>query len=715
MNLFSRLFGLFRRNRESNARRININSGNYNKRIERDYIQGDVYNFGTREESPTLPQRDKNQQDLLDYVQHVITNRLEYSLHNRVSILIDKEEAPSQVNPPWAIEVKIGSRKPYSLPPETKIIDIYDRKKIKGKLLILGAPGSGKTTTLLQLAEVLANRASQDINQPIPILLNLSSWQDDEQSIKDWIIVNLKLIYGVRKDIGQNWLESAIIIPLLDGLDELASDRQEKCVYRINQFLDSEGKLHPIVVCSRTEEYQLYQSRLDLSGSIILQPLNQEQIKDFVLRTEGEELWSNIKDDSNLMDLSKTALLLNIIVISCEEISFYNWQNLESSQQRLNYLFDAYISRMLKREYREKKPNDKKIKHWLGWLGAQLIREEQTEFFIENLQPDWPIHSYFQSDEILYFHVDPDRIQVYLTTTSMIRETAYNRKKKLIFGLIGGLSGGLFFWLLSSLLFLLTSGSISSIITMLIGGLIPGLLSGLLSGLILLQNTLNIKPIETLNLSLVNFKKKLISEIIGGITFSLNYGLIGGLIFGLISGLYHGQLKYALIFGLFSGLFSGLFLGLVYVMICVSFYGFLEMEIDVKRYPNQGIVESCKNGIFLAILFLAIIIIISILMGKIFDFFSFSEIKYLLSIVQSIGIVLAIVIPNLAAIQHLSLRLVLWSSGYAPWNYSRFLNYCTDRLFLQRVGGSYRFIHRLLQEHFAQMWKEQERIKRKRD
>ncbi len=53
-----------------------------------------------------------------------------------------------------------------------------------------------------------------------------------------------------------------------------------------------------------------------------------------------------------------------------------------------------------------------------------------------------------------------------------------------------------------------------------------------------------------------------------------------------------------------------------------------------------------------------------------------------------------------------SLRIVLYLNGYAPWNYARFLDYATDRLFLQRVGGGYRFIHRLLQEHFAQMYSE---------
>ncbi|MEH2063034.1 MAG: hypothetical protein V7K50_12215 [Nostoc sp.] len=54
-------------------------------------------------------------------------------------------------------------------------------------------------------------------------------------------------------------------------------------------------------------------------------------------------------------------------------------------------------------------------------------------------------------------------------------------------------------------------------------------------------------------------------------------------------------------------------------------------------------------------------------------------------------------------IKHFALRLILYYNDYIPWNYARFLDYCTDRLFLRRVGGRYRFIHKLLQDHFSQM------------
>jgi hypothetical protein len=49
------------------------------------------------------------------------------------------------------------------------------------------------------------------------------------------------------------------------------------------------------------------------------------------------------------------------------------------------------------------------------------------------------------------------------------------------------------------------------------------------------------------------------------------------------------------------------------------------------------------------------------------------------------------------------LRLIIFKFKYMPWNITRFLDYCTERLILQRVGNRYRFIHRLVQEHFANL------------
>jgi hypothetical protein len=59
-------------------------------------------------------------------------------------------------------------------------------------------------------------------------------------------------------------------------------------------------------------------------------------------------------------------------------------------------------------------------------------------------------------------------------------------------------------------------------------------------------------------------------------------------------------------------------------------------------------------------------------------------------------------------IRHFILRFILWLDSSILWNYARFLDYCTERLLLQRIGGRYRFIHKLLQDHFAAMPLERE-------
>jgi predicted lipid-binding transport protein (Tim44 family) len=69
----------------------------------------------------------------------------------------------------------------------------------------------------------------------------------------------------------------------------------------------------------------------------------------------------------------------------------------------------------------------------------------------------------------------------------------------------------------------------------------------------------------------------------------------------------------------------------------------------------------------------------------------------------SSGLIALILGGGKACIQHFTLRLILYLDGYIPWNYARFLDYAAERIFLQKVGGGYIFIHRLLLEHFAQM------------
>jgi hypothetical protein len=57
---------------------------------------------------------------------------------------------------------------------------------------------------------------------------------------------------------------------------------------------------------------------------------------------------------------------------------------------------------------------------------------------------------------------------------------------------------------------------------------------------------------------------------------------------------------------------------------------------------------------------------------------------------------------GLACIQHFALRLVLYNAKQIPWNFVSFFESAEERLFIQRTGGSYVFVHRYLQDYFAE-------------
>ncbi|MDF5725897.1 MAG: NACHT domain-containing protein, partial [Rhizonema sp. PD37] len=385
-------------NNESENRRVDIEQGNYNERIEGNYVQGtnnflnNTFALFTRSgnsEELTSAKHFYIRQALLKQVHDEVEIRINSSLHNRVYIVLDVEQNPEQIELPWASEIKIASQPKMRLD-NTDIINVFDQEDVAGRLLILGQPGSGKTTMLLKLAEELVKRAKNDSTYPVPVLFSLSSWRNDNQNIKDWLLEQLKDKYGLRKDIGKQLINNQEIIPLLDGLDELAAERQENCVIKINEFLHPSNWNNPVIVCSRIQEYQHYTSVLQLNSSLELYPFSPQQVYQYLQNTGDFQLWDSISHDTDLSQLAKTPLLLNIIVLSAQEISIQTWQQFKSSEERLSYLFDAYIRRMLKRPYKDKhkQPKQKNTQRWLSWLANRLIEESATEFLIERMQPD---------------------------------------------------------------------------------------------------------------------------------------------------------------------------------------------------------------------------------------------------------------------------------------------------------------------------------------
>lgn len=128
-------------------------------------VQGDikVVNY---DKQPRSRQEFKARQRLLCEMRAELAGRK--PLHQSVVLNLGKEQQPHQVQRPWDVSVKVGEQRSFQLSPETSILEVFDEPTISGKLLILGKPGSGKTTTLLELAQALCDRAEADSEAPVP-------------------------------------------------------------------------------------------------------------------------------------------------------------------------------------------------------------------------------------------------------------------------------------------------------------------------------------------------------------------------------------------------------------------------------------------------------------------------------------------------------------------------------------------------------------------
>lgn len=173
-------------------------------------------------------------------------------------------------------------------------------------MVLLGEPGSGKTVLLLRLAlDMLAARRSEE---PVPVLLRLSTWDPSSQPFSEWISLRLVEDYGCSPAIGSLLTSGGQLLPILDGLDEMPDERQSEALRAINASLTSETAL---VVASRTSEYLNALSVIDadvLTGAaaVEIQPLAPQTIRDYLIRATPPEraqrwigLFDSDRDDHN--------------------------------------------------------------------------------------------------------------------------------------------------------------------------------------------------------------------------------------------------------------------------------------------------------------------------------------------------------------------------------------------------------------------------------
>ena len=415
--------------------------------------------------------------------------------------------------------------------PHTTIVQAYEQAQ--QELLILGEPGAGKSTLLVELAHHLMELAEQDSAQLLPVLVPLSSWATNCGSLRDWLAEQVALLYVISQSLSLQWVDAGLVLPLLDGLDEVEESARAACITAINTY--HRDHLRPLVVCSRTGEYEMAAvgERLALHAAVVVQPLTHEQV-DIHLKGMGKPLAglrAALRKNTALRELTTTPLMLQVLMLTYHGTSVRQLSRKEAELRE--QVWEDYVQRMIDRKGNAQRYGLKYTRSCLHWLAQQMRVHNQSIFYLEQLQPDWlPVRqSYF-----------------YRWTIS----------------LIGGLLGLLF----------------GTLLNLIIGGLLNGLIGGLIWMLLFMWffgRNIKIEPVEVVAWSQ------------NGARLGLVFGLVFGLIFKLVFGFVFKVLNQV----------TFLLTTPAFMLVGILSWGLSGKQLTARNHltPNEGIRRSAKIGL----------------------------------------------------------------------------------------------------------------------
>jgi len=245
--------------------------------------------------------------------------------------------------------------------------DLLDAIRSAQRIIVLGEPGTGKTTALERLMLEYARQGEG----PLPVFVPLLYYTGDlMESIRTEL--NRHAAFHLPDEAyTRAFLQGVPCVLMFDGLNEVSGRLREKIAGEIRQVMgDYPRQRYAVTSRSQDELWQSLRGEDEDISVVVIREISDEQVRDYLCGHLGAEAGQALYDrlDERMRGLAHNPLLLWMI----KEARTDEAGALPDNRGRL---FDHFVTQMLKREVR--------LKEWAVSVPAEVKRECLAELAYE--------------------------------------------------------------------------------------------------------------------------------------------------------------------------------------------------------------------------------------------------------------------------------------------------------------------------------------------
>lgn len=205
--------------------------------------------------------------------------------------------------------------------PANKKVQVHEILLDKKPVIISGDAGTGKSTFLKKVGELLIENNLDAEKKTTPVYLTANEIFEAEYLIENLILKKIESNFGTVKI--DEFIESYNIAILIDSIDELDDETQKKILHELQQLTGKKGIRY--IIGTRNSEKIISLNGTKDFNSYSIEKFNNEQIKKFISKfflgedNKADNLLEALKENRIIEKLPITPLTLSLISILYEE------------------------------------------------------------------------------------------------------------------------------------------------------------------------------------------------------------------------------------------------------------------------------------------------------------------------------------------------------------------------------------------------------------